>query len=48
LGIIESDQGAELHFDVDYDRSVEQVYSDFAAEIRRIGEIDDVRLTDAL
>jgi hypothetical protein len=48
LGIIESDQGAELRFGVDYNRPTEELFSEFAAEVRRIGEIENVRLTDAL
>jgi hypothetical protein len=48
LGILESDQGAELRFGVDYSRPTEELLSEFAAEVRRIGEIQDVRLTDAL
>jgi hypothetical protein len=40
LGIRESDERAELRYVVDHSCSVENVYSDFAAEIRCMGEIN--------
>jgi hypothetical protein len=45
LGIIENDRGASLQFVPDYNLSLEEVYRNFAAEIQRIGGIEDIRST---